>query len=159
MVLLAIWSPCLGKRELSLCLSHICLLARHTLICVTFSLPPDVGIGCGFCLWLFLDFSVYLFEWDRSCLEESLSTLLGLPSTASRETLDVAAGVLPLDLLFCEYAFSCAANIIAKPTENHLKQTLNDELQAGNNSQQRFVTPLGLAVCQVTVMKNRRIQD
>ena len=30
----------------------------HTLICVTFSLPP---VGCDFCLWLFLDFSVYLF--------------------------------------------------------------------------------------------------
>ena len=27
----------------SLCLSCVCLLAMHTLICVTFSLPPDVG--------------------------------------------------------------------------------------------------------------------
>ena len=29
-------------RELSLCLSCICLLAMYTLICVTFSLPPGV---------------------------------------------------------------------------------------------------------------------
>ena len=33
----------------------------HMLICVTFSLPPGVGVRCGFCLWLFLDFSVYPF--------------------------------------------------------------------------------------------------
>ena len=29
--------------EGSLCLSCICLLAMHTLICVTFSLPPGAG--------------------------------------------------------------------------------------------------------------------
>ena len=33
----------LGRRSWSLCLSFICLLAMHTLICVTFSLPPGVG--------------------------------------------------------------------------------------------------------------------
>ena len=31
-----------GRGEWSLCLSCICLLAMHTLICVTFSLPPGV---------------------------------------------------------------------------------------------------------------------
>ena len=30
----------LGEESWSLCLSCICLLAMHTLICVTFSLPP-----------------------------------------------------------------------------------------------------------------------
>ena len=44
-----------------MCLSCICLLAMHTLICVTFSLPPGVGVGCGLCLWFYLDFFVYLF--------------------------------------------------------------------------------------------------
>ena len=39
-VRLAFWSPCLGRRELVL--SCICLLTMHTLICATFSLPPDV---------------------------------------------------------------------------------------------------------------------
>ena len=42
-----------GRRSWSLCLSCICLLAVHTLICVTFSLPPGVGGGgggCDFCL-------------------------------------------------------------------------------------------------------------
>ena len=32
-----------GKGSWSLCWSCICLLAMHTLICVTFSLPPGVG--------------------------------------------------------------------------------------------------------------------
>ena len=31
-----------GRGSWSLCLSCICLLAMHTLICVTFSLPPGV---------------------------------------------------------------------------------------------------------------------
>ena len=32
-----------GRSSWSLCLSYICLLVMHTLICVTFSLPPGVG--------------------------------------------------------------------------------------------------------------------
>ena len=32
-----------GRGSWSLCLSYICLLALHTLNCVTFSLPPGVG--------------------------------------------------------------------------------------------------------------------
>ena len=36
--LLSFW----GRGSWSLCLSCICLLAMHTLICVTFSLPPSV---------------------------------------------------------------------------------------------------------------------
>ena len=32
-----------GRRSWSLCLSCICLLSMHTLICVTFSFPPCVG--------------------------------------------------------------------------------------------------------------------
>ena len=33
-----------GRGSWSLCLSCICLLAMHTLICVTFCIPP--GVGC-----------------------------------------------------------------------------------------------------------------
>ena len=50
-----------GRGSWSLCLSCICLLAMHTLICVTFFFLLVLGVGCDFCLWLFLDFSVYLF--------------------------------------------------------------------------------------------------
>ena len=57
-----------GTGSWSLCLLCICLLVMHTLICVTFSLPPSgVRVGCDFCLWLFLDFSVYLFP-RNSCV-------------------------------------------------------------------------------------------
>ena len=44
-----------------MCLSNICLLAMHTLICVLFLFLLVSGVGCDFCLRLFLDFSVYLF--------------------------------------------------------------------------------------------------
>ena len=33
-----------GRGSWSLCLSCMCLLAIHTLVCVTFSLPPGVGV-------------------------------------------------------------------------------------------------------------------
>ena len=56
-----------GRGSWSLCLLCICLLVMHTLICVTFSLPPGVMVGCDFCLWLFLDFSDYPFP-RNSCL-------------------------------------------------------------------------------------------
>ena len=41
-VLLAFWPPCLGKKELVFLLI-VHLFAMHTLVCVTFSLPPGVG--------------------------------------------------------------------------------------------------------------------
>ena len=48
-----------------LCAGHasVCLLcARWSVSLFLFLLVS--GVGCGFCLWLFLDFSVYRFE-DR----------------------------------------------------------------------------------------------
>ena len=51
-----------GRGSWSLCLSCICLLAMHTLICVTFLFLPVSGVGCDVCVWFFLDFSLYLFE-------------------------------------------------------------------------------------------------
>ena len=44
-----------------MCLLCICLLAMHTLIWSLFLFLLMSGVDCGFCLWLFLDFSVYLF--------------------------------------------------------------------------------------------------
>ena len=41
-VLLAFWSPCLGKMELVFVLIMYLVLAMYTLIGVTFSLPPGV---------------------------------------------------------------------------------------------------------------------
>ena len=51
-----------GRGSWSLCLSCICLLAVHTLICVTFSLPPGVGGWLRLLLVPFPDLSVYFFS-------------------------------------------------------------------------------------------------
>ena len=48
----------------------------HTLICVTFSPPSGVGVGCGFCLWLFLDIFIYLFVISSG----GVSTVTGFSS-------------------------------------------------------------------------------
>ena len=45
-------------------LSCIYLLAMHTLICVTFSLPPGAGDWLRLLLVAILDFSVYLLDGD-----------------------------------------------------------------------------------------------
>ena len=61
-VLLAYWSPCLGKRELVFVLIvHLFVSYAHVNLCHFFPSSWCQGIGCDFCLWLFLDFSVYFF--------------------------------------------------------------------------------------------------
>ena len=56
--LLALWSPRFGKRE------FVCVLLVHLCVCFVhvsfryFSLPLDVGVGCGLWLWHSLDFSI-----------------------------------------------------------------------------------------------------
>ena len=50
-----------GKRELVFVLIvNLFVSYAHVNLCHFFSLPPGVGVCCGFCLWLFLDFSDYL---------------------------------------------------------------------------------------------------
>ena len=53
----------LGRGSWSLCLSGICLLAVHMLICVTFSLPPGVGVSCGLRLNDGLDIKLSQVGW------------------------------------------------------------------------------------------------
>ena len=57
--LLAFWPHCLGKRELAFVL--ILYIAMHTSL---FLFLLVSGVGCDFCLWVFLDFSVYLFHLE-----------------------------------------------------------------------------------------------
>ena len=52
-----------GRGSWSLCLSCICLLAMHTLICVTFSLPPGVGSWLQFLLVALP--GLYLLAYNR----------------------------------------------------------------------------------------------
>ena len=55
-----------ARGSWSLCLSCMCLLAMHRLICFSFFLPPGVRVGCDFCVWLFLDFSFYLMTTSEN---------------------------------------------------------------------------------------------
>ncbi|MEW8545908.1 MAG: ribonuclease H family protein, partial [Candidatus Thiodiazotropha sp.] len=86
---------------------------------------------------------------------KALALCMGLPMTSSREALEVAAGVLPLDLHFSEVAIASMARIMAKSPYNHLKQKLDEVMLSDHCSQERFFTPIGLAVTQVNEMKRQ----
>ena len=59
-----------GRGSWSLCLSCICLFVSYAHVYLYhFSRPPGVlvsGLGCGLCLWRFLDISIYLFSRPMS---------------------------------------------------------------------------------------------
>ena len=57
----------------------------HTLICVTFSLPPCFRGLAATCLWLFLDLSVYLFITGNYNYEPR--SLIGILEHLKRESL------------------------------------------------------------------------
>ena len=62
-----------GGGSRPLCLSCICLLAVHKLICVTFSRPPGVGgLAAASACAFFLDFSVYHFVSGDSIVNQLL---------------------------------------------------------------------------------------
>ena len=54
-----------------------------------------------------------------------MAICLDLPWTSSREAMEVAAGVVPLDLRFCEIAIRDVAKIAAKRQDDPLKNQLN----------------------------------
>ena len=76
---------------------------------------------------------------------------LDLPMTASREAMEVAAGVGPLDLRLCELAIRDTAKIAAKRQDDPLKCYLdkyrNEEVWHSTE------TPMGKAMSQVVEMK------
>ena len=82
---------------------------------------------------------------------KALALCLDLPGTASREAMEVAAGLVPLDLRFCEIAIRDVAKIAAKrqddPLKSHLNRYTEEELWDSVD------TPLGLAMSQVIEMK------
>ena len=67
------------------------------LICVTFFVFLLVSrVGCDFCLWLFLDFSVYLFDLEklkgptlRSALQATLGSRFAPLATLEDENADL----------------------------------------------------------------------
>ena len=82
---------------------------------------------------------------------KALALCLDLPGTASREAMEVAAGVVPLDLRFCEIAIRDIAKIAAKRQDDPLKTLLNKYTE--EESWDSVVTPVGLAMSQVIEMK------
>ena len=56
---------------------------------------------------------------------KALAICLDLPRTSSREAMEVAAGVVPLDLRFCEIAIRDIAKIAGKRQDDPLKNQLN----------------------------------
>ena len=92
---------------------------------------------------------------DLSKLENiqrrALALCLDLPGTVSREAMEVAAGVVPLDLRFCEIAIRDIAKIAAKRQDDPLKTLLNKYTE--EESWNSVETPVGLAMSQVIEMK------
>ena len=70
--------------------------------------------------------------------------------TSSREALEVASGIPPIDLRLTEIAIREVAKINAKSTDHPLKLQLNQCKEQDPGS--RFIGPLNLALCQATEM-------
>ena len=81
---------------------------------------------------------------------KDLANCLDLPWTSSREAMEVAAGVVPLDLRFCEIAIRDVAKIAAKRQDDPLKIQLNKYTE---EFWDKIETSLGLAMSQVIEMK------
>ena len=81
---------------------------------------------------------------------KALAICLDLPWTSSREAMEEAAGVVPLDLRFCEIAIRSVAKIAAKRQGDPLKIQLNKYTE---DFWDNVETPLGLAMSQVIKMK------
>jgi len=77
---------------------------------------------------------------------KGLALCLNLPQTSGRETMEVAAGLLPIDLRLEEIAVRELAKIQAKKVTHPLKKKLEDLLQ--DETTPIHVSPLALAVSQ-----------
>ena len=84
---------------------------------------------------------------------KALAICLDLPWTSSREAMEVAAGVVLLDLRFSEIAIRDVAKIAAKQQDDTLKIQLNKYTEEFLD---KVETPLGLAMSQVIKTKTCR---
>ena len=83
--------------------------------------------------------------------KKALALCLDLPVTASREAMEVAAGVVPLDLRLCEIAIRDTAKIAAKRQDDPLKCYLDK--YRNEDVWDSTETPMGKAMSQVVEMK------
>ena len=84
-----------------------------------------------------------------SIQRKALCLCLGLPSTAGTDAVEVAAGVLPLDLHFTQIAINETAKIQAKSIRRPTRCLLNRMTEEQGHDTQRFtISPLRLALTQ-----------
>ena len=83
--------------------------------------------------------------------KKALALCLDLPVTASREAMEVAAGVVPLDLRLCEIAIRDTAKIAAKRHDDPLKYCL--DRYRDEDVWDRTETPMGKSMSQIVEMK------
>ena len=120
------------------------------------------GVGCDFCLWLFLDFSVYLFEghtlrWIRSFLI-GISQTVVLEGVGSEELSGVPQGSLLGPILFLLYIndlpddIKSQVLIFADDTAVYLtldKQNSSQQLQGDLDQLQKWEMELNPSKCVV----------
>ena len=76
---------------------------------------------------------------------------IDLPVTAFREAMEVAAGVVPLDLHLCEIAIRDTSKIAAKQHDHSLKCCL--DRYRDDDVWDSTETPMGKAMSQIVEMK------
>lgn len=86
-----------------------------------------------------------------SVQRKALALCLSAPSTSSREALEVASGIPPLDLRLTEISIREVAKINAKSVDHPLKLILNQCYEQEPGS--KFIGPLNLALSQATEMQ------
>ena len=80
---------------------------------------------------------------------KALAIGLEIPWTSLREAMNVAVGVVPLDLRLCEIAIRDVVKIAVKRQDDPLKNQLNKNKE---EFWDKVETPLGLAMSQVIEM-------
>ena len=85
--------------------------------------------------------------------KKALALCLSLPSTAALDALEVAAGIPPLELRYCEIAIRDVAKIAAKRSTYPLKAKLDEYSQDSLLWNEKYVSPMGMAISQASEMK------
>ncbi|MEW8547348.1 MAG: ribonuclease H family protein, partial [Candidatus Thiodiazotropha sp.] len=84
---------------------------------------------------------------------KALALCLSLPSTAALDALEVAAGIPPLNLRYCEIAIRDVAKIAAKRSTYPLKAKLDECTHDSLLWNEKYVSPMGMAISQASEMK------
>ena len=85
--------------------------------------------------------------------KKALTLCLSLPSTAALDALEVAAGIPPLELRYREIAIRDEAKIAAKRSTYPLKAKLDEYSQDSLLWNEKYVSPMGMAISQASEMK------